>query len=75
MEHAGSTDRSLAALIENCAHPDFRPALKDYLRRAERGAPGRHTPHLIEESLSWHRNFLREGSMAVADEVARYRTA
>jgi succinyl-CoA:acetate CoA-transferase len=51
-------------IIENCAHPDYRPALTDYLRRSERGAPGRHTPHLLEESLSWHQRFLRDGTMA-----------
>jgi len=50
-------------IIENCAHPDYRPALTDYLRRSERGAPGRHTPHLLEESLSWHQRFLRDGTM------------
>lgn len=50
--------------IENCAHPDYRPALRDYLRRSERGATGRHTPHLLEEALSWHQRYLRDGTMA-----------
>jgi len=50
-------------VIENCAHPDFRPALRDYVARAERGAPGLHTPHLLDESLSWHSRFLRTGRM------------
>ena len=56
-------------IIENCAHPDFKGALKDYLRRAEKRAAGRHTPHLLDESLSWHQRFLRDGSMAVSRHV------
>jgi succinyl-CoA:acetate CoA-transferase len=26
-------------------------------------APGKHTPHLIEEALSWYARYLREGTM------------
>jgi succinyl-CoA:acetate CoA-transferase len=44
-------------VIENCAHPDYRPALRDYYRRALDGAPGRHTPHLLEEAFGWHRRY------------------
>ncbi|RDI56423.1 acetyl-CoA hydrolase/transferase family protein [Microvirga subterranea] len=50
-------------VIENCAHPHFRPALQDYFERAVRGAPGRHTPHLLDEALSWHARYLRHGTM------------
>jgi len=50
-------------IIERCAHPSFRPALEDYLERATRHAPGRHTPHLLDQSLSWHTNYLRHGRM------------
>ena len=50
-------------IIDNCAHPDFRPMLQDYFDRASQTAPGKHTPHLIEEALSWHARFLREGTM------------
>lgn len=50
-------------IIENCAHPDFRPSLRDYLDRAQDSAHGRHTPHMLGESLSWHQKFLDEGSM------------
>lgn len=50
-------------IIENCSHPDFRPALRDYYNRAEKLASGKHTPHLLDESLSWHSRFLRTGSM------------
>jgi succinyl-CoA:acetate CoA-transferase len=41
-------------LIENCAHPDFQPALHDYFRRALSGSPGKHTPHLLREVFEWH---------------------
>jgi len=50
-------------IIERCAHPDVRPALRDYYRRAFGEAPGKHTPHLLEEALSWHLSYLREGHM------------
>ena len=52
-----------ARLIERCAHPDFRPALRDYFERARQGSAGQHTPHLLEEALSWHARYLREGRM------------
>jgi len=50
-------------IIENCAHPTFRPALSDYFERARAGSPGKHTPHLLEEALSWHGRYLRTGAM------------
>jgi succinyl-CoA:acetate CoA-transferase len=53
-------------IIDKCAHPDYRPALQDYFDRAMAGAPGRHTPHLLEESLSWHVGYLRNGTMGGA---------
>ena len=60
----GLSPRQRARLIiERCAHPDFRPALLDYLTRAEAGASGLHTPHLLQEALSWHSRYLAEGHM------------
>ncbi len=50
-------------IIERCAHPDYRPMLRDYFRRASQSSPGRHTPHLLDEAFAWHRNLLRTGSM------------
>ncbi|MFZ2493435.1 MAG: acetyl-CoA hydrolase/transferase family protein [Thermoanaerobaculia bacterium] len=50
-------------VIENCAHPDFKPALRDYYKRSLELSPGKHTPHLLEEAFSWHLNFLRNGRM------------
>ncbi len=56
-----------SVVIEHCAHPDFQPALRDYVARAERhalnGLAGMHTPHLLDEALSWHSRYEREGRM------------
>jgi succinyl-CoA:acetate CoA-transferase len=50
-------------IIENCAHPHFRPALMDYYKRALERSPGKQTPHLLDEALGWHSRYLREGRM------------
>jgi succinyl-CoA:acetate CoA-transferase len=55
--------RRAQQIIDHCAHPDYRPALQDYLDRATAGAPGKHTPHLLAEALSWHVRYLQEGTM------------
>ena len=50
-------------IIDKCAHPDFRPALRDYLERARHSGGGQHTPHLLPEALSWHQRFVDTGTM------------
>jgi succinyl-CoA:acetate CoA-transferase len=40
-------------IIENCAHPDYRPALSEYFRYACERSPGKHTPHLMDEVFSF----------------------
>jgi succinyl-CoA:acetate CoA-transferase len=50
-------------IIENCAHPTFRPQLADYFTRACATAYGLHSPTLPSESLSWHQRFIDTGSM------------
>jgi len=50
------------AIIENCAHPDYKEMLLDYLNRAEQGKYS-HEPHLMDESHSWHHRFLVNGTM------------
>ena len=50
-------------IIDNCAHPDYKPALREYFRRSGELSPGKHTPHLLSEAFSWHERFLRTGSM------------
>jgi len=59
----GKTPRERArAIIENCAHPLYRPQLEDYFLRALNSTGG-HTPILLEEALSWHVRYLKTGSM------------
>ena len=48
-------------IVQNCVHPDWRAALLDYMQRAE--ARGGHTPHLLEEALSWHVRLRDTGRM------------
>ncbi len=50
-------------IVERCAHPSFRPQLQDYLDRAAKSSSGLHTPHLLNEALSWHSRFLETGKM------------
>lgn len=48
-------------IIDNCVHPDYKDELQSYFDRAcEKGG---HTPHLLEESFSWHLRFNETGSM------------
>ena len=51
------------AIINNCAHPDFRERLLDYFNRACASGRGMHTPHLLDEALSWHQRYELEGRM------------
>ena len=55
-------------IIEKCAHADYKGELLDYLNRAERLSYGKHTPHLLTESLGWHNRYLRTGSMRRKEE-------
>ena len=50
-------------IIANCAHPDYRDALKDYYDRALEGSYGLQSPHLLTEALSWHQRYIETGSM------------
>ncbi|GBQ98991.1 acetyl-CoA hydrolase [Acetobacter nitrogenifigens DSM 23921 = NBRC 105050] len=50
-------------VIENCAHPDYKPALRDYFERSKKDSYGKHTPHLLSEALSWHQRFVETGTM------------
>jgi len=55
--------RRAQQIIDRCAHPDYRDALQDYFDRALATAPGKHTPHLLDEALSWHTSYLQHGTM------------
>jgi succinyl-CoA:acetate CoA-transferase len=55
-------------IIEKCANADYKALLLDYFSRAERLSYGKHTPHLLTESLSWHNRYLRTGQMKPREE-------
>jgi succinyl-CoA:acetate CoA-transferase len=55
-------------IIEKCANPAYKALLLDYLNRSERLSYGKHTPHLLTESLSWHNRYLRTGKMRPQEE-------
>ncbi len=63
-------------IIDNCAHPVFKPALNDYFKRALEYSPGLHTPHILDEALTFLPNWMankaareawREDALAQAD--------
>ena len=46
-------------IIENCAHPDYRPLLREYLSHARRG----HIPLDLAHAFDFHVRLLETGSM------------
>ena len=50
-------------IIKNCAHPDYQPLLMNYVQRAEKASGFAHTPHLLDEALSFHTRFMETGTM------------
>ena len=50
-------------IIENCAHPDYKQILWDYLRFATKGQ----TSHCLSAALAMHEVFLKEGDMRLID--------
>ncbi len=51
-------------IIDNCAHPDYREQLNDYLRLV---APNSHEPLSLSLGLAMHRQFVRNGDMRGID--------
>ena len=51
-------------IINNCAHPDYRSLLRDYVTSAEENYGG-HTPHDMSQALSFHSNFIHKGTMKI----------
>jgi len=47
-------------IINNCAHPDYKEQLRDYLRLV---TPSSHEPVSLSLGLAMHRQFLRQGDM------------
>jgi len=58
-----SPRRRAELVIENCAHPDFRPLLRAYAASARDHAYGQQTPHDLSQALSWHQRFMATGTM------------
>ncbi|MDD2705049.1 MAG: acetyl-CoA hydrolase/transferase family protein [Acidocella sp.] len=58
-----SPKQRAAVIIENCAHPDYKPMLKDYYKRAREHSYGQQSPCLPSEALSWHQRFIDTGTM------------
>lgn len=48
-------------IIDNCVHPDYRPALNAYFEEA--CARGGQTPHLLEHAFDWYTNLEQRGHM------------
>lgn len=59
----GRTPRERAeAIIGHCAHPEYRDALRAYVRLAKDG----HTPHTLKEAFAFHERYERTGDMRVS---------
>lgn len=50
-------------IIENCAHPDYRPLLRDYLKIALMGQ----TRHRLTAAFAMHDTLARKGDMHLTD--------
>lgn len=50
-------------IIENCAHPDYRPLLRDYLKIAKMGQ----TRHCLTAAFAMHDTLMRKGDMHLTD--------
>ncbi len=57
-----SEDRA-RLIIKNCAHPDFREPLTDFLEYGLKHAKGRHLPLALERAFEMHNRFLETGKM------------
>jgi succinyl-CoA:acetate CoA-transferase len=59
----GLSPRKRARLIiDQCAHPDYRPLLRDYVKEAERKYGG-HSPHDLDQAFSFQSRFIHTGTM------------
>ena len=58
-----------AAIIDHCAHPAYRPYLRDYLSRAKTG----HIRHDLATCFELHRNLLETGQMLPELDLAGVR--
>ncbi|MDD2735430.1 MAG: acetyl-CoA hydrolase/transferase C-terminal domain-containing protein [Desulfuromonadaceae bacterium] len=55
-------------VIDNCAHPEYKPILKEYYDRALReclNKQGAHQPHLLDKVFAMHLHLEKKGTMKV----------
>ena len=58
----GKSPRQRAeCIIENCAHPSYRPLLREYLHLMDGVAA--HTPMSLHHAFSFHEEFMKSGDM------------
>ena len=62
LRHLDPVDRAYA-IINNCAHPDYRPLLLDYMKLGKGGQ----TPHALQAAFAFHVAFNETGDMRNAD--------
>ena len=55
-------------IIENCAHPAYRPQLRAYFQQACEATHQAQTPLLLEKCFSFHERFAQTGSMLIETE-------
>lgn len=53
-------------IVNNCAHPDFRPQLKAYYEHIKEG----HVPQSLSAAFAMHEQFLKTGDMRGVDWAA-----
>ncbi|MDO4320698.1 MAG: succinate CoA transferase [Bacteroidales bacterium] len=58
LRHLDPVDRA-KAIIDNCAHPDYRPLLHEYLNLGKGGQ----TPHSLKAAFAFHTAFSETGDM------------
>lgn len=51
------------AIIENCAHPDYKNILWDYVHMSSKG----HTPHCMSAALAMHDTLNKKGDMRLVN--------
>jgi succinate CoA transferase len=55
--------RRAEEVIENCAHPDYKPILREYLKIADKG----HQPQSMRAAFAMHDTLMRKGDMRLTD--------
>ena len=50
-------------IIENCAHPNYRPQLRAYFEAACAACHDSQTPHLLDRCFSFHQRLRETGTM------------